>query len=82
MIKGLEVLSIVSSVINNSTRELTVNKQLHITICNTLMSAGDSAVIANITKGVYYYTFTTTKVYCLAAVQRLLLNYTILKCLQ
>jgi hypothetical protein len=75
MIKGLEVLSIISSVINSSTRELTVNKQLHTTICNMLMSAGDSAVIANITKGVYYYTFATTKVYCLATVQRLLFGY-------
>jgi hypothetical protein len=50
MIEGLELLSIISSVINNSTRELTVHKQLHITICNTLMSAGDSTVIVNITK--------------------------------
>jgi hypothetical protein len=78
MIKGLEVLSIISSVTNNTTRELIVYKQLHIMICNTLMSAGDSAVIANITKGVYYYTFKTTKVNCLATLQRLLLNYNIL----
>jgi hypothetical protein len=68
------VLSIISSVINNSTRELTVYKQLHI----TLISVGDRSVLSQITTGVihtvtnkwiFYYTFTTTRVYHLSTSQ-------------
>jgi hypothetical protein len=82
IIKGLEVLLIISSVINNSTRELTVYKQFYIKIyVHVDVSRRLLNVYCMYNQRGYYYTFQTIRVHYLATLQRLLLNYNTFKCL-